>query len=257
MKLLLHDTLATAPLVFPFAEGWIDATNVEYRPAVTAADVGQHVMALVPAPEIAMLQSTHLVAPEVAVVCEGHGMIGMRVPVRPDEISAPTVRLYEVSSSAEVLARATLEPFYGIVPAGFTDEDSADAKVVVVEGADALIATEGGFSEDLVRAWFILTGQPVVTHLLAVPKEGNSAAALETMRAARDLGHERRRDLRRSVAERFGVDRERIVELATSTRYELRPADRRALMMLLQNGNKGFRYPYLWQIGYLDDAAVG
>ena len=36
----------------------------------------------------------------------------------------------------------------------------------VLEGADALRPIEGGFAEDLCRAWFILTALPVVTHIL-------------------------------------------------------------------------------------------
>jgi predicted solute-binding protein len=257
MKLLLHDTLATAPLVYPFQEGWVDSSSgVEYRGSVTAADVGQHVAALIPSAEISKLQSTHVVVPAIAVVSEGHGLIAMRVPVRPDEITATGVRLYDVSSTAEVLARATLQAFYGIVPASWSEEDVAGAQVVVVEGADALTAPESGFSEDLVRAWFILTGLPVVSHLFVVPNKTDSSKVIELMNEARSIGHERRRDLRKAVAERFGVDRDRLVELATSTRYELKETDRRALLMLLQNGSKGFRYPYVWQIAYHGEAAA-
>ena len=81
--------------------------------------------ALVPSAEIAKLQSTHAVVPGVAVISESHGFIAMRVPVRPDEVGSTGVRLYGVSSTAEVLARATLESFYGIVPSSWTEDDSA------------------------------------------------------------------------------------------------------------------------------------
>ena len=257
MKLLRRGTLATAAVVGPFQAGWIDTSSgVEFRASVTAADVGQHVAALVPSAEVAKLQSTHAVVPGVAVVTEGHGLIAMRTPVRPDEIVSTGVRLYNVSSTAEVLARATLESFYGIVPASWIEEDSSEAQIVVVEGAAALTQPEAGFSEDLVRAWFIMTGQPVVTHLFVVPNKTDSSRVIALLEKAKAIGHERRRDLRRAVAERFEVDRDRLVELATSTRYELRDTDRRALMMLLQNGNKGFRYPYLWQIAYHGEAAA-
>jgi predicted solute-binding protein len=251
MKLLLHDSLATSPLVHPFQEGWVDSSSgVDVRAAVTAADVGQHVAAIVPSAEIAKLQSTHVVVPSVAVIWEGHGLIAMRVPVRPDEIATSDVRLYDVSSTAEVLARAVLEPFYGIAPTTWTEEDDSDAQVVIVEGATALNEPEAGLSEDLVRAWFIMTGLPVVTHLFVVPNKTDSSHVIELMRQARSIGHERRRDLRRATAERFDVDRERLVDMAASARYELLESDRRALLKLLQNGNKGFRYPYLWQIAY-------
>src|SRR3712207_7483724 len=58
-------------------------------------------------------------------------------------------------SLAELLARATLKPYYGIEPASWVrDGDSSDAvraEVVVVEGAEALREPEAGYSEDLSR----------------------------------------------------------------------------------------------------------
>jgi hypothetical protein len=73
------------------------------------------------------------------------------------------------------------------------------------------------------------------------------------MTRAKAAGHEQRRDLRKAVAERFGVERERLTELAAGTRYALGESDRRALMMLLQRGNRGSSYPYAWQIEFAGD----
>ena len=113
-------------------------------------------------------------AADVAVIADGNGAIAMRTPVRPDEVEATPVRLLDTSGIAELLARATLRPFYGIEPTGWVrDGDSpeaARAEVVIVEGAEALREPEAGFSEDLSRAWFILTAQPVVSHVLLVPR---------------------------------------------------------------------------------------
>ena len=84
---------------------------------------------------------------------------------------------------------------------------------MIVEGADALRPPEAGFSEDLVRAWFILTGEPVVSHLLVAPKGAARAEiepAIALLEQARQVGHERRRELRGSVTERAGLDRDRV-----------------------------------------------
>jgi len=40
---------------------------------------------------------------------------------------------------------------------------------LVVDGPAGLAPTESTFREDVVRAWFVLTGLPFVTHVLAVP----------------------------------------------------------------------------------------
>jgi predicted solute-binding protein len=254
VKLLLHDSLTTAPIVYPFSAGWIEPSiDTELRPSLFAADVDDRAAALIPSAEISILHETHLVVPEVAVIADGMGTIVMRVPVRPDEVEGTSVRLYDVSGTAEILARATVEPFYGIVPRGWSRDESSDAQVVIVEGAQALRSPEAGFSEDLMRAWFILTGQSLVSHLLIVPKSADPAPIRDLLVEAQRVGHERRRDLRKAVAERYDVDRERLTELSAASRYSLGEADRRALMMLLQRGNKGSAYPYAWQIAFAGD----
>jgi predicted solute-binding protein len=254
VKLLLHDALATAPLVYPLQAGWAESgLEIELRPSLFAADVDAATAALVPSAEIALLHETHVVVPEVAVIAEQSGTIAMRVPVRPDEVERSPIRLYEASGTAEILARATVEPFYGIVPSEWTRDERADAQVVIVEGSEALMPPEAGFSEDLVRAWFIMTGQPLVSHLLVVPKSVDPGQVRDVMVEARRLGHERRRDVRKATAERFGVDRERITELGQASRYALEESDRRAMMMLLQRGNRGSAYPYAWQISFAGD----
>lgn len=254
MKLLLHDSLATSPLVHPIQAGWIEsAIEAEFRTSVFAADVDADTAALVPSAEIALLHETHAVIPEIAVIAEQMGTIAMRVPARPDEVERTAVRLYEASGTAEILARATVEPFYGIVPTEWTRDEGADAQVVIVDGPEALNSPEAGFSEDLIRAWFILTGQPLVSHLLVVPKGADPGSVRALMIEARRVGHERRRDQRKATAERYGVDRERLIELDQASRYALGETDRRALMMLLQRGNRGSAYPYAWQISFAGD----
>lgn len=258
MRLLIHDTLGTAPFVHPLRAGWLTPEfPVELRENLTAAEISATDAALIPSPEISALVESHQIAPGVAVVAEGAGPIAMRVPLRPDQIERTPVRLWHASSTAEILARAVLEPFYGIRATEWTTEDNPDAQVVVVEGADALQPPETGFAEDLIRAWFILTGQPVVTHVLAVPKAiepADISSLLSLLEKAQSLAHIRRRDLRRDLATKYDLadGRDLLAETLNTQRYRLDEPDRRALLMLLQHGNKGSRFPYPWELPYVE-----
>jgi predicted solute-binding protein len=87
----------------------------------------------------------------------------------------------------------------------------------VREGGEALhlLDTPGDrVLSDLGRAWFILTGLPPVTHLLLAPNgalAGDDPALqgfLAALPAALAVVHERRRELRRELADRYGVSRD-------------------------------------------------
>jgi predicted solute-binding protein len=256
VQLLIHDTLGTAPLAHPLTAGWLESPiPFEMRDRLTADDVGS-AAAVIPAPEIAALTDTHHIAPQIAVIAEEFGLVAMRVPRRPDQIDASPVRLWHTSSTGEILGRAVLEPFYGIQPAEWTTGEAADAQVVIVEGATALYPPETGYAEDLVRAWFILTGQPVVTHLLAVPNDASPAdidSVVSILDQAHTLSESRRRDFRREIATKYDLAevRDQLADTLKAQRYRLEESDRRALLMLLQHGNKGSRFPYPWELPYL------
>lgn len=259
MSVLIHETLATHFFAQPARQGWL-ATDFAFvlRDELPAKSVGPDDAALIPAAEIAHLAASHVVVPDVAVIFPEDGPIAMRVPVRPDEIEQTLVALNGVSGTAEILAHATLEPFYGIRVGGYAAE-SAEAKVSLLEGISPLLPLEAGFQESLVRAWFILTGQPVVSHLLVAPKLW-SPEKIEQLAGAmtqlRTIGHERRSELRAAVANEAGIERELLVTLFAAIRYHLEETDRRALLMLLQHGNKGSAYPYLWTVDYFERESV-
>ena len=248
MRLLLHDTLATLPFTLAFAEGWIAppaGLAVERRPELPALALGPGDAALLPTPEAALLAASHPIAPAVACVFDHAGPVSLRTPVRPDEVERTPVRLTGVSSAAELLARGTLRAFYGIEPAGWERGEGAAAQAVVLEGVAALRPAEGGFAEDLARAWFILTALPFVSHVLVVP-EGNAGAAaraIDALEAARAAAHERRREWRQPYVQREGIPRERFDEVLGGQRHALEPADRRALTALLSHGARGTPYP--------------
>ena len=262
VRLLIDDALATAPYGVPLKAGWIDAPPggviAEARPGLTADVIGQEDIALVPVGELPVLQATHRVAPDAAIVFGETGTVALRCPVRPDEIERTPVRLWETSSFGLTLARAAIQPFYGIQPVAWSAHDDPAAQVVVVEGAEALRPPEAGFAEDLCRAWFILTGRPAVGYVLVVPRSaerGDVAPALETLTALREVGDDRRRDLRRILAEQAAGPMDRLQALFALMGLALEPSDRPSLLMLLQRGHGGGAAPYVRTLDFLESEA--
>ena len=249
MRLLIDDTFSTKTYTTPIASGWVSAPeglDASLVARLTADQVGPEDAALIPSSALGTLQTTHDVIPDTAVIADSVGTVAMRTPVRPDEIDSTPVRLLDAGSLAETLARATLHLFYGITPTAWIRDDDAPeaarAEVVIVDGAEALREPEGGFSEDLARAWFIWTAQPVVSHILVVPKELPSEEAdqlVQFLDDARSAGLERRREWRSQLAEREGVGRNRASAFWAAQRFTLAESDRPALLDLLAKGSRG------------------
>jgi hypothetical protein len=245
-RLLLHDSLTTANLVEPLRRQWIDhEIEITFAPSVEAVAVGAEVYALLPSPEFTLLAGTHQIVPDVAVIDGPASAIAMRTPVRPDEIESSAVVLYETSATAELLARALIWPFFGITATDWTVEPAADAQITIVEGAAALQEPEAGHSLDLGRSWFVMTGMPVVTHVLAAPtgapgEERERIVGL--LKSALATSHERRRELRLLFDERYGVERERLVGYLSAQRYVLDDEAREALVALYVRGAGGSSY---------------
>src|SRR5215213_3426065 len=264
VRLLIEETFATATYTVPIASGRVvppEGITVEIANRLTTDSASEERIVLAPASEILHLQQTHDVATDVAVIADANGAIAMRTPVRPDEVKATPVRLLDTSGVAELLARATLRPFYGIEPASWVREsdspEAARAEVVIVEGAEALREPEAGFSEDLSRAWFILTAQPVVSHLLLVPNSLPAAdliSMLTFLDAARTEGLARRREWRPELADREGVGRDRASAFWAAQRLKLELADRQALLDLLGKGSRGTSNPPPTNVVFIDGA---
>jgi len=264
VHLLIEETFATSTYTVPIASGWVappDGITVEIVNRLTTDSASEERIVLAPASEILHLQQTHDVAADVAVIADANGAIAMRTPVRPDEVEATPVRLLDTSGVAELLARATLRPFYGIEPASWVREsdslEAARAEAVIVEGAEALRDPEAGFSEDLSRAWFILTAQPVVSHVLLVPRTlppNLLQEALAFLDKARTEGLARRPEWRPQLADREGVGRDRASAFWAAQRLKLELADRRALLDLLGQGSRGTSSPSPANVRFTDDA---
>lgn len=264
VRLLIDETFATATYTVPITSGWVsppDEITVEIAHRLTTDPASEGQIVLAPASEILHLQQTHDVVGDIAVIAEGNGAIAMRTPVRPDEVEATPVRLLDTSGIAELLARATLRPFYGIEPTGWVrDRDAAEAaraEAVIVEGAEALRGPEAGFSEDLSRAWFILTAQPVVSHVLLVPRTLPPDLVREAVTflvAARTESLARRSEWRSQLADREEVGRDRASAFWAAQRLKLEPADRRALLDLLGQGSRGTSSSSPANVKFIDGA---
>jgi len=250
-RLILHDTLATAPFVIPWIEEWFPAPadiDLVVDSTTTPLEARANDILLAPVSEAVRWQETHVVEPSIASVAGPVGSVAMRVPVRPDDIERTSIRLWQTSGAAELLARATIRPFYGIEPQRWleNDADDAGAQVVVVEGAEALRPPEAGFAEDLCRAWFILTGTPAVSHVLLAPRDlplDLLSPAMEALATCRGLAHQRRREVRHRLADRYDLAVELVATYLAGQRLELDSAARRGLSLLLVRGTPGSRYP--------------
>jgi predicted solute-binding protein len=228
-ELLLDDAPASAPLALALELGWaslpLPVRTVAGLSSATAREAPDALL-LTPLAEYADLQESHTILPELAGGGH-HGVATILVADRRlDEVDDPFVDLDGVSRAAELLARATLLKFYGITAAAWLrdgDEPPAAPEggprltVEVREGGEALhLLDEPGdrVLSDLGRAWFILTGLPPVTHLLLAPNaalSGDDPALrdfLAALPAALAVVHERRRELRRELADRYGVSRD-------------------------------------------------
>lgn len=253
-RLILHDTLATAPFAIPLLDEWIlPPANIELviEPTTTPMGASENdilLILLAPVSEAVIWQETHVIEPSVASVAGSVGSVAMRVPVRPDNIERTPIRLWQASGAAELLARATIRPFYGIEPQRWieTEADAADAQVVVVEGVEALRPPEAGFAEDLCRAWFVLTGTPAVSHVLLVPRDlpiELLCPAMNLLARCRRVAHQRRREVRQRLADRYDLPVDLLAAFMAGQRLDLDSAARRGLLLLLVRGTPGSRYP--------------
>ena len=250
MTIRIDDALITSQIVVPLRDRWVETElPVEFSRRMRASEVGPDDIALISSAEATMLTTTHVIAPEVAVVMDGIGPIAMRTPVRPDEIEETMVRLYECGATAEMLMRALLRSYFGITATSFAyiDEEQGDdeAQVVIVDDELGLSQPESGHQVDLARAWFILTGQALVSHVAVIGLEAQARGGgkeLEVLRAAVAAGVERRKEVRGRIAEQTGADRDVLAEVTNRLRFELTLEDRISLANLAARGSWGSRF---------------
>ncbi len=220
--LLLDDHPALAPLALAIEQGWgtlpisvrvvanLNAHTVQEYPAA---------LACLPLAEYADLQTTHTIVPDLAAGDQHDAGTLLVADRRLDEVDQVIVDLGATSRTSELLTRATLLKFYGITAVAWTRDEPLPEEtqqvIAIRDGGEALYLRDTAANRilsDLGRAWFILSGLPPVSHLLLAPNNALTAPWLtETRAAIPDLlavVASRRRELRRTLAERYGVSRE-------------------------------------------------
>jgi predicted solute-binding protein len=178
----------------------------------------------------------HAIHPDVGIVLRDRGVVALQSAVRPDELEQPTIWIRTSGPTAELLARATVAQYFGFRPRVWVDESgAADADVVIVDEAAAIGPIESGYREDLTRAWFVLTGLPFVSHLLAVPNGADPeqvAAITEWVGAGGGFDREQRRAVREEIAAVTGASLDSVVDLMTGIRGQLGLDQRRSVAEL-------------------------
>ena len=251
MTLYIDHNLMTGMISTPLGEGWIE-TEVPFEvvPNLTADKVGRGDVALISVAESASLVDTHFIDPAIAVISgkepgDAISPMVMRTPVRPDGIEQSPIRMIDTTPTSELLTRSLLRGFFGIMADGFVydsgDEAASRAEVVVIDGPLGLTEPELGYQEDLVRAWYVLTGASAVYAVAVVGVEADGGREeIALLQEALKVGIERRRDVRRILAtEDESVDRDKLAAITNSLRYELGPDDVVSAGNMLARGTWG------------------
>lgn len=242
IRCLIEDNLTTALIAEPIRQGWLDdAGALELVPALTAEAVADgETMALIGSVDACLLAERYTVITDVGLASRHNGAVALRTPARPDELDEVSVALDGVSRTAEAIARATVARFFGMTVTGWT-RDSSSSGAVVLEHYDAFVEEDEPVTvNDLVRAWFIVSGLPVATHALVVPNDllANDAEAVlgvvNQLKAAASTGVERRREIRRNLHEHFPGDRDRLVAFHTEQSLSLTKTVRKGWLDLLR-----------------------
>ena len=235
MRLIIPDTVLTTYLA---AAAERPSTSALLAPSVGTPDplTDADAVVLVPPGDLGAWGDSHRLVPSAGVATTGRVGIALGTPVRADMIDEPVVWLRDVSTTARLLVRATFERYYGTPVRGWTTTGEG-AQAVVVEGVEALQPPEAGFRDDLGRAWFILNGVPIVTHLLLVPADTDPAVVAEAtdwVQGSGGLDKERRRKARERLAARASIPVTELVDLLAAVRTTLEPPDLDAAKLLFQ-----------------------
>jgi hypothetical protein len=247
----VEDNLTTALIAEPIRQGWLEPSEgLELVPVLTAEAVAQaDAMALLGSIDGCLLAGRFTIITDVGVASRHNGAVALRSAVRPDELNDVTIGLDSVSRTAEAIARATVARFFGVTVSGWSREAAA-TEAEVLEHNDAYIEEpEPAVVNDLVRAWFIMSGLPVATHVLVVPNEllandpESVASVVDQLKTAASTGVERRREIRRNLHEHFPGDRDRLVAFHTEQSLSLTKTVRKGWLDLLRRVGHAMSLP--------------
>jgi len=177
----------------------------------------------------------HAIHPDVGISMRDRGVVVLQTAVRPDELEQPVVWVRTAGPTGELLARATLAPYFGFRPRSWVAEAGPGAEAVVCDELAAIAPLESGYREDLARAWFVLTGLPFVSHVLAIPGGADPAVVAAVADWVADRGRvakDNRREIRSRIAEESAATVEDITSLMTDVRWTMSLDERRSVAEL-------------------------
>ena len=265
LELLLDDSPVIAPLALALELGWATLpVPVRTIAGLTASTMRAHpgAVGFTPLAEYADLQRDYTILPDLAAGGHHDAATILIADRRLDEVDDPIVDLGASSRTTELLVRATLLKFYGIAAAAWLRDgeepqasDEAQQSIEIRDGGEALHLLDAPGDRvisDLGRAWFILTGFPPVSHLLLTPTSRLEDSALEALLAALpvalDVVNERRRELRRTLAERYGVSRELLNSFNADQFLNLTGDAQKRILAIFPAGAWGMDLPTVSQL---------
>ncbi len=265
LELLLDDSPVIAPLALALELGWATLpVPVRTIAGLTASTMRVHpgAVGFTPLAEYAELQRDYTILPDLAAGGHHDAATILIADRRLDEVDDPIVDLGASSRTTELLVRATLLKFYGIAAAAWLRDgeepqasDEAQQSIEIRDGGEALHLLDAPGDRvisDLGRAWFILTGFPPVSHLLLTPTSRLEDSALEALLAALPVAlavvNERRRELRRTLAERYGVSRELLNSFYADQFLNLTGDAQKSILAIFPAGAWGMDLPTVSQL---------
>ncbi len=256
---LVDDNLTTALIAEPIRKGWIDdADTFELVSGLTDKIVAERgVCALLDGIDAIRLADRFNVVTDVGLASWHSGAIALWTAVRPDEVDDVMVDLDGASYTAEAIARATVARFFGMSLRGFNRGESR-GDVLLREHQGALLHVESGVLNDLVRAWFILSGLPVVTHALVVPNDlieddpDAIRAVVDRLSEAAKTGVKRRREIRRNMHDLYPqIDRDQLVTFHNEQTIALSKTARKGWLDLIRRVGRAMSLPQPEAINFL------
>ncbi len=235
-----------APFLRPALEqmGWelrqqrdLTAVTVRSAPGLALLDTIE-ALALVPA---------YALATDLALVAQHASVVALETPERPDRITEAVVVSESCRPASRALARATIEPFFGVRVRAWNGEQGVAALPVLrVQEDEAALGPLGERYHDLGRAWFVLTGQPFVSHLLVVASELPSDALRPVASLLHRLAEElagRAAELAAELVAAHPLDAGRLRVVLSEAFSVVTPKVRKAVDELVRRSGSGLRVP--------------
>ena len=256
LRLGYQDRANFLPLLYPIKAGWampespwkLEVANDTPQRLLDGLLGGDFDAAFIsPA---ALTQHSRQLAPlrGWGLAVEGATETGMILaPQRLDLVDGKSISLSEEAqgSTAAYLMRTLLIPYYGISltirPATDTERATEDARLLYGDNAalEAKKQPEGAVAEDLGKAWFILSGLPMVWEMLAAPRDleerkpgaGESLHALITR--SQRAAQEQQSTILDEATARLDLKKERVKELFARQKYTLSEREQKGLAYFL------------------------